>query len=442
MRRKRRRLVAVLGLLGVAILAFLAVILWSGEDWLSQLLQGAGVAMEGQPSVFPAANLVSDPSIPGGEGLGGGLSDTPIVLNGILESSCEVWGTDPRHPDGIHYAAGTLDLSIDDASAEGYSLDLEHVMRSGDAYQANLYASSEPELCPALWIVSTFHRDAPGDGLSSAEEGAAIQAAIWYYVADFEPAWEPESWCGKQAVYARAQEIMDAAEGQCLPLPASLDLTVASSQLEPGQTAHLTASIRDQIDAPLTGQEMAFATTLGSVDPAGAATNAQGQASTAVTVKVRGSARVTAAVSGSTAVAAVDPIGQPFQRLLALTSIPYSLEASVDVLWEGSTAVSLVTFQANWLPADDPQGPGVALRWQTAAETGSVGFNLYRGTSAQGPWTPLNQSLIPSQAVSGSSSGATYEWIDGQAQPGLAYFYLLEDVDAAGIATQHGPTQP
>jgi hypothetical protein len=187
---------------------------------------------------------------------------------------------------------------------------------------------------------------------------------------------------------------------------------------------------------------MAFATTLGSVDPAGAATNAQGQASTAVTVKVRGSARVTAAVSGSTAVAAVDPIGQPFQRLLALTSIPYSLEASVDVLWEGSTAVSLVTFQANWLPADDPQGPGVALRWQTAAETGSVGFNLYRGTSAQGPWTPLNQSLIPSQAVSGSSSGATYEWIDGQAQPGLAYFYLLEDVDAAGIATQHGPTQP
>jgi hypothetical protein len=353
-----------------------------------------------------------------------------------------VWGTDPGHPDGVHYTAGTFDLSIAGASVQGYSIDLDHVMHSADAYQANLYASGDPKLCPVLWILSNFNRDKPGAGLSSAEEGAAIQAAIWHYVAGFEPIWDPESWCSKQAVHTRALEIIDAAKGQCLPLPATLELNASTTQLEPGQTAQLTASVRDQGGAPLAGQEVAFASTLGSLDPASSTTDAQGQALASVTAQSRGTARVTASLSGSTDVAVVDPVGQPLQRLLALVAVPCSLDSSVDVQWEGSTAISLISFKAAWLPAGDPRGEGVQLDWQTAAETGNVGFNLYRGTSTQGPWTPLNQSLIPSQVSAGSSGGATYEWIDHQAQPGLSYFYLLEDVDADGIATQHGPAIP
>ena len=440
--RRRRVLVVVVGLLGLGVLAFVAVALWFEGSWPAKLLQGASVAVEGQPSVFPAANLVADPSIPSGQNLGGGLPDTPVVLNGLLDTGCEVRGTDPAHPDGIHYMAGTFDLSIEGANVQGYSIDLGHVMHSGDAYQANLYASGEPELCPALWILSNFGRDNPGIGLSSAEEGAAIQVAIWHYMAGFEPIWDPASWCSKQAVHSRTLEIIDAAKEQCLPLPTTLELNTSNSQLEPGQTALLTALVRGQGGEPLAGQEVAFASTLGSLDPSSASTDAEGHALGSVTAQDRGTARVTASLSGSANLATVDPVGRPLQRLLALTAVPYSLDSSVDIQWEGSTAVSLTFFEAAWLPAGDPRGEGVQLTWQTATETGNAGFNVYRGTSAQGPWTPLNQSLIPSQVSAGSSGGATYEWIDHQAQPGLTYFYLLEDVDVAGVATQHGPAHP
>jgi hypothetical protein len=103
-------------------------------------------------------------------------------------------------------------------------------------------------------------------------------------------------------------------------------------------------------------------------------------------------------------------------------------------------------FEAEWAPGDRVaevrDGQGVALYWQTAVEVDTLGFNLYRGPRHEGPWTQVNQSLIPSQVPPGSPTGATYQWLDANARQGKTYFYLLEGVNTLGQTTRHGPTMP
>jgi len=96
------------------------------------------------------------------------------------------------------------------------------------------------------------------------------------------------------------------------------------------------------------------------------------------------------------------------------------------------TAVDLVRFEAA------VQDHAVLLTWETAQELDNLGFNLYRGESAAGPWTRLNAELIPAQHP-GATFGATYTWLDEGMTPGATYFYRLEDVNVYGASTFHGP---
>ncbi|OQA13769.1 MAG: hypothetical protein BWY63_03366 [Chloroflexi bacterium ADurb.Bin360] len=85
-----------------------------------------------------------------------------------------------------------------------------------------------------------------------------------------------------------------------------------------------------------------------------------------------------------------------------------------------------------------PQGEGILLTWETAAELQNLGFNIYRGESFDGPWTKLNATLIPAQNP-GATFGAKYEWLDTGVTPEVTYSYRLEDVDLHGASTFHGP---
>jgi hypothetical protein len=98
----------------------------------------------------------------------------------------------------------------------------------------------------------------------------------------------------------------------------------------------------------------------------------------------------------------------------------------------GATAVDLVSFTAT------RQDGAVLVAWETATEVDNVGFNLYRGVSADGLYTKLNGALIPSQSP-GSIFGAAYTWLDTDVQPGVTYYYKIEDVAVGGVRTMHGP---
>ena len=109
-------------------------------------------------------------------------------------------------------------------------------------------------------------------------------------------------------------------------------------------------------------------------------------------------------------------------------SVPWDIGADE---FGGTTAVKLMSFDA--LPADGE----VSLAWRTGSEISNLGFHVYRGPSAEGPWTRLTASLVP--GLGNSAVGQSYSWRDSGLVNGVRYFYRLEDVDTASVATMHGP---
>ncbi len=107
---------------------------------------------------------------------------------------------------------------------------------------------------------------------------------------------------------------------------------------------------------------------------------------------------------------------------------PLTVTFDVDL----PTAVTLASFEAT------PRDGAVLVTWETAAELDNAGFNLYRSITLNGPYTQLNATLIPPQ-FPGEVIGGVYEWLDTDVQPGVIYYYKLEDVDVKGVSTFHGP---
>lgn len=98
-------------------------------------------------------------------------------------------------------------------------------------------------------------------------------------------------------------------------------------------------------------------------------------------------------------------------------------------------AVELLYFSAEALEG------AISLEWATASETDNFGFNLYRATALDGEQTQLNEGLIPSLVAPGSPYGAEYSFVDETAEPGVLYYYWLEDVELSMITTLHGPVE-
>jgi hypothetical protein len=93
------------------------------------------------------------------------------------------------------------------------------------------------------------------------------------------------------------------------------------------------------------------------------------------------------------------------------------------VLSCGTTAVSLRSFSASRARA------GIWLRWRTASETQTLGFNLYR--RQRGKLVKLNRALMPS-AFGGTTRGRAYSFLDRSAQRGGTYTYRLQAVGLGG----------
>jgi hypothetical protein len=98
-------------------------------------------------------------------------------------------------------------------------------------------------------------------------------------------------------------------------------------------------------------------------------------------------------------------------------------------------AIALVSFNA------ERSAEGVVLRWVTAMELNTWGFQIYR--SADG--TRASAVRITDRVIlarGSAQSGATYTWTDTSAEPGVTYSYWLEEVEIDGGTNEYGPAQP
>ncbi|MEJ2099380.1 MAG: C25 family peptidase propeptide domain-containing protein, partial [Desulfobacterales bacterium] len=102
-----------------------------------------------------------------------------------------------------------------------------------------------------------------------------------------------------------------------------------------------------------------------------------------------------------------------------------------DVISTVATAIDLLSFTATG------DGNQVRVDWETAQEIDNLGFNLYRSTNPAGPFVKINDGLIPGLIY--SVKGKSYSYIDSSVTPSTLYYYKLEDLDASGTRTMHGP---
>ncbi|HSM56629.1 MAG TPA: hypothetical protein VK879_10785 [Candidatus Sulfomarinibacteraceae bacterium] len=79
----------------------------------------------------------------------------------------------------------------------------------------------------------------------------------------------------------------------------------------------------------------------------------------------------------------------------------------------------------------------IQIEWKTETEINTAGFNVYRGPSESGPFTQINEQLIPSEGS--AVSGASYHFVDENVSPGETYYYQLEDVELDNSAQTHEP---
>lgn len=79
----------------------------------------------------------------------------------------------------------------------------------------------------------------------------------------------------------------------------------------------------------------------------------------------------------------------------------------------------------------------INVDWSTATEIDTAGFNIYRSTSPDGPFTQVNDTII--SASPDPLTGGTYQFTDTDVVPDQTYYYELEDVEVNGNTTRHGP---
>jgi len=134
-----------------------------------------------------------------------------------------------------------------------------------------------------------------------------------------------------------------------------------------------------------------------------------------------------------------DSLSEGNETFTVILSDPVSGESldsgTVSIIDNDTTLVTLLDFTATALENS------IEIVWITNTEFDSIGFHLWRATGKgwkNGDYstvTRLTEQLIPAEGNSGA--GATYSYIDSDVEPGVTYYYGLEDRNGVGQPTYY-----
>lgn len=94
--------------------------------------------------------------------------------------------------------------------------------------------------------------------------------------------------------------------------------------------------------------------------------------------------------------------------------------------------VTISNFAAKW------QSGKVVVEWKTGTEKDFVGYNIYRGESANGPFTKIRYESKPECML--QILGCQYSVVDSAVTAGKTYYYQLESVNVANQTQRHSTT--
>ncbi len=80
--------------------------------------------------------------------------------------------------------------------------------------------------------------------------------------------------------------------------------------------------------------------------------------------------------------------------------------------------------------------PAITVKWSTASELNTAGFNVSRSDNPNGPFARLNAEVIP--ASPDPLVGGSYVYTDTNVTPGQTYYYQLEEVESSGATVPQG----
>jgi hypothetical protein len=91
--------------------------------------------------------------------------------------------------------------------------------------------------------------------------------------------------------------------------------------------------------------------------------------------------------------------------------------------------------------AEAPAAPAApyrnTIRWTTASEVDSFGFDVYRGEAEEGPFVRLNERPIAGAGTSDESH--SYAYVDESIDPTKEYFYYVESISITGDREKFTP---
>ena len=77
------------------------------------------------------------------------------------------------------------------------------------------------------------------------------------------------------------------------------------------------------------------------------------------------------------------------------------------------------------------------IKWSTASEVDNFGFDVYRGSTAEGPFERLNEDPIAGGGT--TDEPRYYEYVDDTIDPRETYYYYVESISMSGVREKFTP---